>query len=124
MQILKRAASAGKKEFEVLKGFYHEKKHINPGDVITLEGSSPDTWSLFERGLILPCDMPDCGIYIAVKPFKLPGEKTTYSANFLETAELLKEDAISLLIKGTVIPKNPDQWRPRDRVLKSTSKRK
>lgn len=100
-------------EFRVLGGFSVRGGHTPQiGDIINLYDIFGMAEDLCSRGLIEPTDCPETGVYIVVKPFILPGRKEKFKAEKLQRVELLKEDAIRLMLERSVIPVDNLQWRP------------
>lgn len=116
MKIVRSTREAHK--FEAIKAFYFEGKSVKKGDIIVIEGGGDQT-GFVQRGMVIPIDTPKKGVYIALRPIVLPGATEKFECKRLELIELTKAQAIKLMIEGSVIPKSPRQWRPRNAHLRS-----
>ncbi len=119
MEIIKRAETNFK--FEVTKPFIRMGKIAIVGQEIEINDPSEAT-GLCRQGRIKPC-LPKTGIYIALIPFCLPGQKEKFECKAMDLVELKAEDALRLMLQGIVIPKDDQQWRPNNRRLRKTPDR-
>lgn len=117
MEIVKKARSVAPK-FRCVMPFYWGGKTLAIGEEIEID-SRPDQFGLCQRGMIAPCDLPPTGVYICLRAFSLPGRDAKFTASKYELVSLKAEDALPLMIAGTVIPRDDSQWRPANRHLKS-----
>jgi hypothetical protein len=98
-------------EFIVLKSFISNGKPTTPGDKIEIP-LHPDQLDMVHRGLVRPVDLVDGLIYVALKPFTLPGNKEKFETKKLELVSLKADDALALMFDRAVLPRDDDQWRP------------
>jgi len=115
MEIVKRGK--GKFRFKVVRPFLLAGREVKKNEEIEVNES--DQTLLVENGRIVPCDIPEVGVYIALKPFYLPGAIEKYEAKTMELVSLKGADALALMLQGVCIPKDETRWRPRNRRLRS-----
>lgn len=109
-----RIVSRTKKEshrFVVLKGFVWEGRTVQVGEEIEIK-EQPDQDGMVKRGLVRPVDLVDGLIYVALRPFHLPGKTLKFEAKALELVSLKAEDALRLMLDRAVLPRDSEQWRP------------
>lgn len=106
-------------KFRVVRPFMKSGKPTQVGEEIEIEEA--DQSGYVERGQCVPCDLPDVGVYICLRPFSLPGRTEKHEAKLMELVSLKAEDALALMLQGMVIPRDDHRWRPRNRRLKTTS---
>lgn len=115
MEIIKK--QTGRFKFRVLKPFSLGgglRKETN--EEIELEQSEAD--DLVYGRKVEPVDINDGDVYIALTPFSLPGAKEKFTCKSGEKIALRREDALSLLLSGAVIPVNASRWRPLAKKIK------
>ncbi len=91
---------------------------VDPGEVIEIEDMN-DQVALCQSGRVVPADLPEKAVYIALREFRLPSQTEEFRASTLEQVELLAKDALPLMLDGAIIPANDDQWRPFNKRLSS-----
>jgi hypothetical protein len=117
MEIVRRASQAAGK-FEVVRAFSRGMgQFAKPGEQIEVENPN-EAMILWLAGKIKPI-LPATGIYIALGEITLPGRKEKFTCKKLETIELRDQDALPLLLSGSIIPKDPSAWRPFGRKLRT-----
>jgi hypothetical protein len=110
MKIIKRQ----KKEiykFVVIRQFVWDKKIAEIGSEIEIKERS-DQDGMVQRGMVKPSDLPEIGLYISLRDITLPGKVEKFTAKKLELIELKDSDALKLMLAQSIVPHNPDQWRP------------
>ena len=115
MKILRRGKKSSAR-FRVVKNnfFLQGTRTVEIGEILEFIG--PDNLStalgLVQKGSIVPCDLPECGQYIAVSSFSLPGKKEKFQAAPGDIVELKGVDALSLMLRRYIVPLNKNQWSP------------
>jgi hypothetical protein len=95
---------------------------VQPGETIYLK--EPICTGAVKQGLLEPADLPDCGLYLAIRKFSIQRDGRVFEADLLETVEMLKADALKHMLAGNCIPDSDDRWRPNNRRLAATEKRR
>ena len=114
MEIIKKARQLYK--FRVCRPFMKAGKVVGVGEEVEL--SEADQVSCVVHGRVIPCDLPSVSVYIALRPFILPGKTGRFEAKVGELVSLKAEDALPLMLSAMVIPKDETRWRPANRRLK------
>ncbi len=123
MEILKRANSEPPK-FRVLRSFYKDGRPLEVGELIEIESmdekATPTVqFDLVSTNRVVPADIPEVGVYIALVDLALPGKVEKFTCKPLDRIELKAEDALRLMMSRCVIPEDENQWRPFNRRLES-----
>lgn len=121
MRIVARAKKHGA-QFKVLRPFRLNGKTTEINSTVTIEDEIFAV-GLCQKGTIIPDDLPAVGEYISTRAFTLPGRDAAFSCEVLEKIELLREQALPLLLDGSIIPANENQWRPYGRKLRELKKK-
>jgi hypothetical protein len=122
IKIVRRADGSGKVKFFAIKSFYHDGER-HPGDILELEGNTPETSGCFQLGRVIPCDWEDPDNYISLHPLSIFGEKGRYDCAIWETISLRLSDALPLVKQGSIIPADDTKWRPNNRRLMRINKK-
>jgi hypothetical protein len=115
MEIIKRVKAEWK--FKVIKPFMLAGRVLKKGEEVNL--SESDQTPMVTNGRVIPADLPEVAVYIALRPFSLPGSAEKHTAEKMDLVSLKREDALSLMLAGVVIPRNPSTWRPNNRRLRT-----
>ncbi len=118
MEILRRAQQ-GANKFRVVRSFMRGTKPVAPGDLIEMK--DPEASEEFALARVEPTDIPPTGIYIALRPFALPGPIKKFECKAGDLVEIKEKDATELLRDGKIIPQNSSQWRPWNRKVRTTA---
>jgi hypothetical protein len=110
MKIIQRAKKNHYK-FIVLKPFMWNLKPTLPGDEIEIPLQG-DQEGMTKQGMIRPSDLVDGLIYVALKPFILPGNEKKFETKAMELVSLKASDALELMFQRCCLPRDDDQWRP------------
>jgi len=113
MQLIKKARQTHR--FKVLKPFMKAGKTTIVGDEIEI--SDADQTPLVASGRVTPC-LKDTDVYITLQPFTLPGTTGKFEATPYELVELKGCDAVELMLKRIIIPRDDTVWRPSGLKLK------
>jgi hypothetical protein len=115
MKILKRGSKSTQR-FKVIKNNFFLGGNHQPEIGEILEFIGPDNLStafgLVQRGKLIPCDLPTVGEYVVISPFYLPGEKEKFHAASGDVVQLKDIDALPLMLRRIVVPRNKEQWCP------------
>jgi hypothetical protein len=115
MKIIKKVRHVHK--FVVMKGFTYAKERVQPGDEIEIFDQT-DQDGFVSRGLIRPTDLPPIGKYVGLRSICLPGRVSKFESKPMELLEIKADDALKLMLSRTVLPADPDQWRPYGMTLR------
>ena len=110
MKIIQRAKKDSYR-FIALKTFLWEGREIKIGEEIEIKDSIDQT-AMVQRGTVRPSDLMDGLIYIALKPFFLPGQVEKFETKAMALICLKASDALALMLQRACLPRDPDQWRP------------
>jgi len=108
MEIIKKVSS--KFMFRCLKTFQWGSHPTKVGEEIELK--EPEATSMVKFRKVVPVDLPEIGEYISVAPFSLPGRAEKFTCEKLERVQIKASDAIPLMLERSIIPADPDRWRP------------
>lgn len=121
MKVISRVKKDNNAKFTVLKLFGWKGKIMTIGSEVEIDDLGVQV-NLCRKGSITPTDLPAIGQYLSLSAFTLPGQEAAYTCDVLEVVELLADDALDLMLKGTIIPRDQGQWRPFNRKLRQPRK--
>jgi hypothetical protein len=110
MKIIHRSKEKGY-EFITQKSFNWDGRVVQKGEEIVIKEQA-DQDGMVQRRQVRPSDLVDGAIYVAVRPFTLPGQVKKFETKAMELVSLKASDALALMLDRAVIPRDPDQWRP------------
>lgn len=115
MKIIKRGIKTSAK-FKVVKNNFFLAGGHQPevGEILEFIGrdSMSIALGLVQQGKLIPDDLPEMGRYICVSPFDMPGREKKFEAKAGEVVELRAKDALELMLKRKIVPKDKIQWSP------------
>ena len=114
MEVIKRGRNAAHK-FKVVKPFRWGGYITEKGQEIEIR--DPEATGQVQNGRVVPSDIPAEGEYVCITDIVLPGREAKHEAKRLEKVLLKSEDALRLMLAGSVLPTSEDQWRPNGRRL-------
>lgn len=110
MEIIKRARRTDPK-FRVIRPFWHGGKPCVVGEEIEILAAADQT-GFCQRQQVRPVDLPETGVYIALREISLPGKVEKFTCKKFDQIELRADDALRLMLEKACLPADPDQWRP------------
>jgi len=114
MEVIRRSKQGFR--FKVLKSFLWAGRNIQIGESIE-DMPEPNATMLVINRKIEPI-LPEVSTYVCLKAIVLPGKVTKFEAGRMQRVEIRREDAFKLLLDGSVIPEDPNAWRPMNRRLR------
>lgn len=115
MKIIKRGKKTSQ-SFRVVKNNFYLAGGTRPvlGEVLEFIGNDNliTALGLVQRGCLVPEDLPEIGHYIVTSGFFFPGSKEKYQATPGDIVELKGVDALPLMLRRYVVPKDKTQWCP------------
>jgi hypothetical protein len=115
MKILRRGKKSSTR-FRVIKNNFFLAGGHQPeiGEVIEFIGGDnlSIAHGLCQRGCLSPEDLPEIGTYIVISGFFLPGSIEKFQAAPGDLVELKGVDALPLMLRRYVVPKDKTQWSP------------
>jgi hypothetical protein len=116
MEIIRKSAQ-GPAKFRVIKPFmWRLAKMAELGETVEMEQADADQF--VQIGKVVPVDLPEVAVYVALRDFSLPGRSEKFCCKKLERVELKADDALRLMLDRSVLPEDDGQWRPRNARLK------